>query len=62
MLEHYGHVRMAAKRTMLDKLESGLMTKTRLRVSRQLGRSIELLRHHPRHNHSLHNPSLSVSP
>jgi hypothetical protein len=25
MLEHYSHVRMAAKRTVLDKLESGLM-------------------------------------
>jgi integrase len=25
MLEHYSHVRMAAKRTALDKLESGLM-------------------------------------
>jgi integrase len=25
MLEHYGHVRMAAKRTVLYKLESGLM-------------------------------------
>jgi integrase len=27
MLEHYSHVRMAAKRTALDKLESGLMGK-----------------------------------
>jgi hypothetical protein len=27
MLEHYSHVRMAAKRTVLDKLESGLMGK-----------------------------------
>ncbi len=27
MLEHYSHVRMAAKRTILDKLESGLMGK-----------------------------------
>ena len=26
MLEHYSHVRMDAKRTALDKLESGLMT------------------------------------
>jgi hypothetical protein len=25
MLEHYSHVRMAAKRTALEKLESGLM-------------------------------------
>ena len=25
MLEHYSHVRMATKRTALDKLESGLM-------------------------------------
>jgi integrase len=25
MMEHYSHVRMAAKRTVLDKLESGLM-------------------------------------
>jgi len=25
MLEHYSHVRMAAKRTVLNKLESGLM-------------------------------------
>jgi hypothetical protein len=25
MLEHYSHVRLAAKRTALDKLESGLM-------------------------------------
>ena len=25
LLEHYSHVRMAAKRTVLDKLESGLM-------------------------------------
>jgi integrase len=25
MLEHYSHVRMAAKRTVLEKLESGLM-------------------------------------
>jgi hypothetical protein len=25
MLEHYSHVRMAAKRAALDKLESGLM-------------------------------------
>ena len=25
MLEHHSHVRMAAKRTALDKLESGLM-------------------------------------
>ena len=25
MLKHYSHVRMAAKRTALDKLESGLM-------------------------------------
>jgi hypothetical protein len=25
MLEHYSHVRMAAKRTALDGLESGLM-------------------------------------
>ena len=25
MLEHYSHLRMAAKRTALDKLESGLM-------------------------------------
>jgi hypothetical protein len=25
MLEHYSHVRMAAKRTGLEKLESGLM-------------------------------------
>jgi len=25
MLEHYSHARMAAKRTALDKLESGLM-------------------------------------
>jgi len=25
MMEHYSHVRMAAKRTALDKLESGLM-------------------------------------
>ena len=25
MLEHYSHMRMAAKRTVLDKLESGLM-------------------------------------
>ena len=25
MLEHYSHVRMAAKRAVLDKLESGLM-------------------------------------
>src|SRR5262249_50010271 len=25
MLEHYSHVRMAAKRTVLDKLETGLM-------------------------------------
>jgi hypothetical protein len=24
MVEHYGHVRMAAKRTALEKLESGL--------------------------------------
>ena len=28
MLEHYSHVRMAAKRTVLDKLESGLMGKS----------------------------------
>jgi integrase len=28
MLEHYSHVRMAAKRTVLDKLESGLMGRT----------------------------------
>jgi integrase len=28
MLEHYSHVRMAAKRTALDKLESGLMGST----------------------------------
>lgn len=27
MLEHYSHVRMAAKRTALDKLEIGLMRK-----------------------------------
>ena len=25
MMEHYSHVRMAAKRAALDKLESGLM-------------------------------------
>ena len=25
MVEHYSHVRMAAKRTVLDKMESGLM-------------------------------------
>jgi len=25
MLEHYSHVRMVAKRTVLEKLESGLM-------------------------------------
>ena len=33
MLEHYSHVRMAAKRTALEKLESGLMVDLRQRVS-----------------------------
>jgi hypothetical protein len=33
MLEHYSHVRMAAKRTALEKLESGLMGGPRQRVS-----------------------------
>jgi hypothetical protein len=28
MLEHYSHVRMAAKRDALDKLSSGLMGRT----------------------------------
>jgi len=27
MMEHYSHVRLAAKRSVLDKMESGLMRK-----------------------------------
>jgi hypothetical protein len=30
MLEHYSHVRLAAKRSVVDKLESGLMGTTRI--------------------------------
>ena len=33
MPEHYSHVRMAAKRTALEKLENGLMVGPRQRVS-----------------------------
>jgi hypothetical protein len=31
MLEHYSHVRMAVKRTALEKLESGLMGALRVK-------------------------------
>jgi integrase len=36
MLEHYSHLRMAAKRTVLDKPESGLMGKASPAVGNQL--------------------------
>jgi integrase len=38
MLEHYSHVRMAAKRTVLDKLESGLMGAPSLDTQSALGK------------------------
>jgi hypothetical protein len=53
MLERYSHVRMAAKRTALEKLESGLMGGPRQLASPSPGKRIETLRHNPRHNHSL---------
>ncbi|MBZ5637083.1 MAG: tyrosine-type recombinase/integrase [Acidobacteriia bacterium] len=37
MLEHYSYVRMDAKRTALDKLESGLMTPTKADDSQAAG-------------------------
>jgi integrase len=37
MLEHYSHVRMAAKRTALDKLESGLMGAPACTLQREAG-------------------------
>ena len=49
---------VAAKRTVLDKLESGLIGRVPSRVNRQLGRQIERLRHNPCHKHIL--PCLSV--
>jgi integrase len=39
MLEHYSHVRMAAKRTVLDKLESGLMGGPPVERQRALGKA-----------------------
>jgi integrase len=39
MLEHYSHVRMAAKRTALDKLESGLMGGPPVERQRALGKA-----------------------
>ena len=46
MLEHYSHVRMAAKRVALDKLESGLMARPSVEeATRSSGRQIEQLRH-----------------
>jgi hypothetical protein len=38
MLEHYSHVRMAAKRTVLDKLESGLMGGPAVEVQPAVGK------------------------
>jgi hypothetical protein len=38
MLEHYSHVRMAAKRTVLDKLESGLMFGTPVEAQTAVGK------------------------
>ena len=37
MLEHYSYVRLDAKRTALDKLESGLMTPTKADDSQAAG-------------------------
>jgi len=39
MLEHYSHVRMAAKRTALDKLESGLMGGPLVENQRAVGKA-----------------------
>jgi hypothetical protein len=39
MLEHYSHVRMAAKRTALDKLESGLMGGLPVESQRAVGKA-----------------------
>jgi hypothetical protein len=39
MLEHYSHVRMAAKRPALDKLESGLMGGPSVERQRALGKA-----------------------
>ena len=39
MLEHYSHVRMAAKRTALDKLESGLMGGAPVRQEPAIGKA-----------------------
>jgi hypothetical protein len=47
MLEHYSHVRMAAKRSALEKLESGLMG------GPSATSQPELRKANPRHNHSL---------
>jgi hypothetical protein len=41
MMEHYSHVRMAAKRDVLGKLESGLMNVPIAEYSRKLRKSIE---------------------
>jgi hypothetical protein len=54
MLEHYSHVRMAAKRTALDKLASRLVGGSSVETQPAVERQIERLRHNPRHNHSLH--------
>jgi hypothetical protein len=39
MLEHYSHVRMAAKRTALDKLESGLMGSSTVETQPTVGKA-----------------------
>jgi integrase len=39
MLEYYSHVRMAAKRSALDKLESGLMGKLAVESQPSLGKA-----------------------
>ena len=39
MLEHYSHVRMAAKRMILDKLESGLMSRPAVDVQTTIGKT-----------------------
>ena len=39
MLEHYSHVRMAAKRTVLDKVESGLMGRAPVESQPAIGKA-----------------------
>jgi integrase-like protein len=61
MLEHYSHVRMAAKRLALEKLESGLMSGPSVTSQPSQGTRIETLRHNPHRNNSLHLFPLFVS-